>query len=518
MSRWYLIFTIVLVLVFLAPPIALVSEGMGTLRDIDRHVVVAMFERYGLPTLQLVVLSVLGALLMGLSSAYLCARYEFPLRRIVLWLSLLPLAVPSYLVAYAWIDHLVDLGVPGGRLRTPAMTALIFAVCLSPYVFLPSYRAFVAIPRSLVESARLLGRSPVRSFFSVEMPLVWPSVFVGAALVGMEVLADFGTVDFMAVDTWSTGIFRSWFGLGDRARAAFLALILFAGSGVFLLWQLSANARKSIFTSSRSIATIARKKTALIKLLPLVVLALLSPLVAFVMPIFILIQRSWRSTHSITPLELFAPAWTTLWVAVVAGALIVLVGFFFAMSARLTRGHRTLSALVRLGTLGYAFPGGVLGVGLIILLAHFSLTGTLFGLFFAYVIRFVTIGANAIETGWQAIPVAFVEQARLLGSTPLNAFVRVELPLLKRSVACAFALGCIDVIKELPATMLLMPLNFETLALKTYNLASDERLAETAPFSLVMIVVCGFGVFVSERMGAFDLAPASETKRRATDV
>jgi len=516
LSRRTLPFLFLVVLVFLAPTAALVSEGLLSFGSFGWETAAVQLGRYAPSTFFLLALSVVGASVLGVSTAYLCARFEFPFRRTVVWLSLLPLAVPSYLVAYAWVDTLVDLGVHGGQLRNIPLTAFVFATCLSPYIFLPSYSAFRMIPKSLVESAALLGKNRLTTFVKVELPLVWPSVFVGASLVGMEVLADFGTVDFMAVDTWSTGIFRSWFGLNDRARAAFLALILFAASGVFLLWQLSANSKKTLYSALRSSALVQRRGTSLLASVPLLATTFVAPFVSCLAPVLILIYRTLVDSHTVEFSNLFTSTWTTFWVAITASVLVVTTGFFFALASRLSGRQRLVSILLRLGTLGYAFPGGVLGVGLLIILSYFSLGGTLIALFFAYVIRFVTIGANTIEAGWQTIPNRYIEQARLLGCTPVTGFIRVELPLLKKSIACAFVLCCIDVVKELPATMLLMPLNFETLALRTYNLASDERLAETAPYSLLMIVVCGVGVLAAQKMGAFSLLAEDDAKAHGT--
>ncbi len=509
-------FIVLIVLIFLAPPAVLVSEGLNSLGSFGWQQASEQLWRYIPSTLALLVLSVTGASVLGVSTAYICARFEFPFRQTMVWLSLLPLAVPSYLVAYAWVDTLVDVGVHGGQLRNIPLTALVFATCLSPYVFLPSYTAFRMIPRSLVESAALLGRSPLKTLVQVELPLVWPSVFVGASLVGMEVLADFGTVDFMAVDTWSTGVFRSWFGLNDRARAAFLALVLFATSGAFLLWQLSANAKKTLYSTLRSSSVVPRHRVSPLSWVVLVAMVFFAPVLSCIGPVVILIHRTLSSSHTVAWNDLVSPSFTTLWIAAFAGVLVILVGFFFALASRISRGHRFISYLLRLGTLGYALPGGVLGVGLLIILSYFSLSGTIVALLFAYLIRFVTIGANTIEAGWQAIPTRYIEQARILGCSPFTGFLRVELPLLKKSIACALALTCIDVVKELPATMLLMPLNFQTLALRTYNLASDERLAETAPYSLMMIVICGLGVMAAQKMGAFALSSADHSHSHDT--
>lgn len=504
------IFVFALVAVFLAPVFALLNEGVQSLVSEKASLSSDLLSRYGLTSLLLLVGSVSGAVLFGTSAAYLCARCNFRGRRLIQWLSILPLGVPSYLVAYTWVDFLVDQGVPGGALRNLPTTCFVFAVCLSPYVFLPSYSAFSTLSGSVLESAKLLGKSQFEIFRLIEFPLVRASLFAGGILAGMEVLADFGTVDFMAIDTWSTGIYRSWFGYGDRGRASLLAVVLFLISGALLFWETSVRSKNSLARSGRSVSLHTRKKIPFLKSLPFIFFALIPALVSCVFPALILTQRVYSKPDPEQWASIVSPALTTLGMASVSSIIVVVLGLAMVLIWRSNPG-KFVRSLARIGALGYALPGGVLGLGLLILLAPFSLSGSVFGLLLAYCIRFATIGTSTLEAAWLAIPRVYDEQARLLGCTQWGVFRRVTLPLLRNSIACAFILTCIDIIKELPATMLLRPFNFETLAIRTYNLASDERLSETAPSSLAMIALCMTGVFVAEKLGAFGVSERSRS-------
>jgi len=497
--------------VFAAPLIALSIEGIRSLLSESPDVPTQLLMYYGTSSVLLVLGSVAGAVLFGVYAAYLCARYTFVGRSIVLWASILPLGVPSYLVAYTWVDFLVDSGVPGGALRNLPVTCLIFSICLSPYVFLPVYTALNGLSASVVESAQLLGRKRAGIFLSIELPLVRAAIFAGALLAGLEVLADFGTVDFMAIDTWSTGIYRQWFGHGDRGKASQLALFLFLLSAVVLFWESGHTAKKNFAFSGRSARRIARDPLSNGKPLLLATLALFPALIGCIIPLIILGVKI-ASSHSGNELvsTLVQPTLTTLSIAAVAGLLVVLSATLFTIVLRY-ESNPFVRLLARAGSLGYALPGGVLGLGLLILLAPFSLSGSIIGLLFAYCVRFSTVGTSTLGAGWLAIPKIYEAQAHVLGCNSQQVFIRVTLPLLRKSVACAFILTSIDVIKELPATMLLRPFNFETLAIRTYTLASDERLSETAPSAFAMIILCLLGIAFAAKFGAFSLSEKSDS-------
>jgi iron(III) transport system permease protein len=507
------LFAAFLILLFLLPLAFLAREGFISLLGDGEVLPDRILYEYAETSALLFFGSVAGAVLVGFGAAYLCARFEFWMRKPLIWLSILPLSVPGYLVAYTWVDFLVDVGVPGGYLRNMPVACIVFAVSLSPYVFLPVYGALTRVSQAHLETSFLLSQSVFRTFFRVELPLVRASVLIGAVLAGMEVLADFGTVDFLAIDTWSTGIYRSWFGLDNRGRASLLGMALFLISALLLFLESWLRNRKLTYSNVRNARPARRLTLSGGWGFPLVCLALFPAILGILGPVCILIFRIAASVHEPQWLQVWKPFFTSLGVAVLASGIVVGIGIVLSALARAKS-----SAVIRFGLslakLGYALPGGVIALGILVFLAQFSLTGTLFALVFAYVIRFVTIGTTTVDGAWSSLPRVYGEQAGLLGCCELAVFFRVWLPLLKNSIASAFLLTAIDVIKELPATMLLRPFDFETLAIRTYNLASDERLAETAPTALSMIVLCALALFAVQRLGAFDVYRKNTTTFR----
>ncbi len=505
------IFVAIILILFSAPLVALMREGYYALSANTPKELAVLFDQYGLSSLLLFSGSVFGAIFLGGGSAYLCARFHFPLRRTLLWLSLLPLAVPSYLVAYSWVDLLVSLGVAGGKVRTLPATCLIFAACLSPYVFLPTYASLSSISPSVLESSKILLKSKFKIFCRVEFPLARGSLLAGAILAGMEVLADFGTVDFMAIDTWTTGIYRTWFAYNNREHAALLAIVLFLISGTLLSLESSLLARKNVASNTRE--RLATKRTSLTapKALPLVALCLAPFAISTLVPVCFLLYQATIATQPQYWWNALPPLLNTLTLAATASVVVVLMSTTLSHAMRTNQSPAT-KAFARFSSLGYAIPGGVLGVAILMVLAPLSLTGSLFGVVIAYAIRFATIGTSALSAGWRRIPKTYEEQGWLLGLSPPKVFWRITLPLLKTNLACAFVLTAIDIVKELPATMLLRPFDFETLAIKTYNLASDERLSETAPTSLAMVILCLFGILLAQKMGAFSISTKRNTE------
>lgn len=499
-----------IVAAFLSPIISLMIEAGRSLFSETLGVANSLLLTYAQTSIVLVLGSIAGATLFGLSAAYLCARYDFLGRTLLLWGSILPLGVPSYLVAYTWVDFLVDQGIAGGSLRNLPMTCMIFALCLSPYIFLPTYTALSQLPGTFLESARLLGCKGSKLFTRIELPLVRPALFAGALLAALEVLADFGTVDFMAVDTWTTAIYRNWFGYDERSKASLLASILFLISAALLFWESKIRSRKHIAQSGRRPSPLRRVAISWKKVAPLSFIAATPAVLGCLLPLAILTQRTLQGYTSEGLSTVIQPTLTTLSLAATASLIVVGLALILVWILR-KETNRMLRFFARVSSLGYALPGGVLGLGLLIFLAPFSLSGSIIGLVFGYCVRFATIGTSSIEAGWIAIPSVYEAQARILGCSESSAFFRVTLPLLRKSMLCAIILTSIDVIKELPATMLLRPFNLETLAIRTYNLASDERLAETAPSALAMVVLCLGGIFIAQKFGAFELHDKTNT-------
>lgn len=504
-----------LVFVFAAPVVALLGEAVSALDAETSQVSASDLVRTGTQSLLLVLGSVLGASAFALCTAYLCARYNFTGRKILLWGSILPLSIPSYLTAYTWIDFLIDQGIPGGQLRNSPMACLIFALSLSPYIFLPTFTALSQMPCSLIENARLLGTGGARLFWRLELPLIRSSLLAGLLLAGLEILADFGTVDFMAVDTWTTAIYRYWFGRNDRQTASLLAIGLFLFCAFILFLESQNRHKKSVAASGRGASTVQRSQLPWLTMSPVLLAAACPALFGFLLPLIILIFRVTQSNASEFWISVMTPAGTTLVLASIASLVVVLFALPLVWILRAEK-NRAIQFFARVSSLGYAIPGGVLGLGLLILLAPFSLTGSFFGLIYGYCVRFATIGTSSIEARWHSIPHIYESQARLLGCSSTGVFLRITLPLLRRSILCAFILTMIDVIKELPATMMLRPFNVETLAIRTYNLASDERLAETAPTALAMVLLCIAGLCAAQKLGAFSLAEDLRDAKDAT--
>lgn len=461
------------------------------------------------------------SLLVGVSTAWLTAAREFPLRRLLSWLLVLPLAAPGYVVAYVYTDLLefsgpVQTGLrgltgwQGGEYVFPAIrslpgAAVILSLVLYPYVFLLCRAVFVNQSSALFDSARVLGASRRRAFFAIALPSARPAVAGGLALVLMETVADYGVVEFFGVPTFTTGIFRTWFGLGDRAAALQLAAGLFVVVAfLVLLERLGRRGRVSNpvanrFSSRRSpiewwdgwLAT---------------AWCALPVLLGFVVPMWVLAGHALNVGDPMFGRSFSDFVLNTFGVAAVAAVIACGCALWLVYTERQ---HR--SAAVRIGTrvatLGYALPGAVVALGVLIPLTFVDrwlaeaveqhlgvrgqlwLTGSVAVLIFAYVVRFLTVAYNACQGGIEKIHIRFDDVGRTLGATPARLLREVHLPLMAPAVMSAGLLVFVDVAKELPATLILRPFNFETLATRVYRLASDERLPEASLAALCIVCV-----------------------------
>lgn len=448
----------------------------------------------------------------GFVSAYVCARFVFPGRRVLILCQVLPLAVPAYLVAYVWVDAFDDLGLRSSLLRQEGFAGLLLGLAAMPYIFLPTLSALNKIPDSMLQSARLLGgqASVVRRVVRVELPLVWPALFGGVALAAMEILADFGTVEFLAVDTWTTGLFRRWYAFGDPYGAVALAVTVVLVSASVLGLE-SVMRYRSRWLNSRYNPCPGVTQSLCGVRAAAVCLGLSLPVVGFIVaPFCYLAFRMLRYAEpsQASPSVVFGPLLNTAGLAVITGFMVAALGVWVTAAQRAHPG-RLWELLARAGTLGYALPGSVVALGILVLQSYGALgtATTLWSglslLVYVYCVRFATIGSQTVHGAWAAIPRNLENQSRVLGVGPLSTFFKVSFPLLKTGLACTLVLTALDVMKELPATMLLRPFDFETLALHTYNLASDERLAEAAPSALLMMGLGMALVLAAARFGAF---------------
>ncbi len=485
-----------------------------------RHQFSTVLPGYVLTSLQLALAVALGVALLGGGTAAAVTLFDFPGRRWLEWALLLPLAMPAYVLAYVYTDTLQSSGTLQIWLRaqTGASGALwpdvrslwgavlLFVLALYPYVYLLTRTALAERGSVLLEAARLLGAGLGRRVLRIALPLARPALAAGVALALMETLADYGVGAYFGLSTFTTGIYKAWLAMGDRMAAAQLATLLLFVVGVLVWIEQRAQARLR-FATTKSGAGQSPEAQPVVLRGSAAALACgacaLPVLLGFVLPVALLLRLVWvEAVHGEfgLPWDRFMDwSWTSLKLAglsaLLAGGFALLLGF----AVRL-RPTPALQAGLRVVSLGYAVPGAVIAVGLLLpggwLQTHYPdqawgtvLTSTTLGLIYAYLVRFSAVALQSVQAGYARLPASLDETARMLGAGPARILARIHAPLLLRSALAAALLVFVDVMKELPATLVLRPFNSDTLAVVAYQLARDERLAEAALPSLAIVAV-----------------------------
>ena len=485
------------------------------------HLVATGLPAYVWNTVWLLVAVASGVISMGVLSAWLVTAYRFPGRDLLEWTLMLPLAMPAYVMAYAYTDWLqftgpVQTGLReftgwGAReywfpeIRSLPGAAAMLSFALYPYVYLIARTAFHEMPRSAVEAARLAGHGAWGAFFRVAVPLAGPAIAAGAALALMETLADFGTVSYFAVEVFTLGIFKAWFSMGDVVAAAQLSSCLLAFVVLVLGLERASRGRAAYYDVAPRKPVpphpLAGRAAAL------ALLACAAPVFfGFVLPTALLAMLAWGEKAAYLGTRFVTLVANSFSVAGLTALIAVVLGLLMAYAARLTR-SRWVGAANRVASLGYAVPGAVVAVGVLTPLGRLDnlladwiegtfgiktgliFTGTLIALVYAYLVRLLAVSLQTTEAGLAKVTPSMEHAARSLGASPGATLARVHVPLLAGSLATAALLVFVDVLKELPATFALRPFNFDTLAIEAYNLAKDERLAEAAVPSLVIVAV-----------------------------
>ena len=477
--------------------------------------------RYVWNTVLLLLAVAWGVISMGVLSAWLITVYRFPGRDILQWALMLPLAMPAYVMAYAYTDWLQFTGPVQTMLREltgwdardywfPEIRSLwgaaaMLSFALYPYVYLIARTAFDELPRSAVEAGRLGGYGVWGAFFRVAVPLARPAIVAGTSLALMESLADFGTVSYFAVEVFTTGIFKAWLSMGASVAAAQLSACLLAFVALVLGLERASRGRAAYYS-------VAPRKPAPPNRLrggasALALLACAAPVFfGFVLPASLLAALAWEERGAYLGTRFVALVANSFTLAGLTAVVAVALAMLMAYAARLTR-NRLVIVANRIAGLGYAIPGAVIAVGVLVPLGRLDnllagwleqwlgakvgllLTGTVVALVYAYLVRLLAVALQTTEAGLAKITPSMEDAARSLGAGVFGALARVHLPLLAPSVATATLLVFVDVLKELPATFALRPFNFDTLAIEAYNLAKDERLAEAAVPALVIVAV-----------------------------
>lgn len=501
----------------LAVTIAAVTGGLDTLA----HLLETVLLQYIGNTLVLVAAVAGGTLAVGTGAACFVTMTEFRGRRFLEIMLVVPLAFPAYVLAYAYthlLDHpgivqsgLRDLMAWGPRdywfpeIRSLGGAAIMLILVLYPYVYLLARTAFLGQSASTFHAARALGKPPLNAFLLVTLPMARPAIAAGVLLATMETIADYGTVSYFGVPTFATGIYTSWFNMADRAAAAQLSLGLLAFAlTLAVLERRSRGAAK--YHSGQRLERLTRLKlhgmaegAAWVLCATPVVLGALVPIVALV----VMGQGSGQDLFSRRYIGFLQ---NSLTFATTAAVLTVMAAVALGYYQRAAQSGAARWAL-HIGRMGYAVPGGVIAVGLMVPFAAFDnaldavmrdwfnlstgllFTGSIWVLVFAYMIRFLAAAIGAYEGGQSAINPNLDAAARVLGQTSYGTLRRVHLPILTPSLLTALLIVFVDVMKELPATLILRPFNFDTLAVQAHRLAADERLEGAAVPSLVIVAV-----------------------------
>ena len=486
------------------------------------HLIATVLPSYIATTLYLCAGVAVGTIGIGTAAAWLVTMHDFPGRRLFEWALVLPLAVPTYVMAYTYTDLLQFVGpvqswlrdtfalTPGSYwfpdVRTLGGAVVIFTFVLYPYVYLMARASFLERASGMLDVGRSLGLGPWRRFYSIALPLARPAIAAGAALALMETLADYGAVSYFGVQTFTTGIYRAWFSLGDRQAAAQLAAALLGFVALLLLLERASRGRARCDAAAGQHGAHANTRLHGLRAAGAVLVCAVPLLAGFVLPGAVLLHMAITSGDAQFGERFFQLARNSFVLASLTAVLAVAVALLLAFAARTARGglmHRAN----RLVGLGYALSGTVIAVGVLIPVTRVDtwlasaimditgrspgllLTGGIAALVYAYLVRFLAVSLHAVEASLAKITPSMDDAARSLGHGAWATLRRVHLPILRGSLLTGALMVFVEVMKELPATLVMRPFNFDTLATQAYTLASDERLAEASTAALAIVAV-----------------------------
>jgi len=509
-----------IVFLLLSPIISIIFVANENTAELWAHLLETRFSSYIYNTIILMIGVGTSSIIIGVTLAWLVCRYDFFMSKVIEWCLLLPLAMPAYIVAYCYTDFFEYSGTIQSTLRIifnwnsasdyyfPEIRSLggaifVMSFVLYPYVYFISKIAFKSTPVSLFEIAEIHGKN---LFLWVAIPLARPAIIAGVSLVLMETISDFGTVEFFAVETITLGIFNLWLGMNNLGAASQLALVAFTFIIILLGIELSARKKQKFNdTKIKSFNTIIKKVTPLKSLL-IFGICLIPIIFGFLIPISILFINSLSYLDSENWSNLISIAYNSFFISSIAALAMILISIFIAISIKFD-GFKGFIFLSTIAGVGYAFPGTILALGTLFFITiiqdsvnnffnifgvdiNLVLIGSYTALIFAYVSRFNAVAFGAINSGINRIPPNMIEASQTLGHSFIFSIKNVILPLLRPSIITAAILSFVDIIKELPITLLLRPFNFETLATFVYQYANDEML-EKSSIAAILIVLIG---------------------------
>lgn len=520
--RWFLLAIVIAILVAL-PVFSVFYLALFPRENIWLHLADTVLPVYFSTTL--ILMTGVGglAIIIGVSCAWLVSMCKFPGRKFFEWALLLPFAVPAYVIAYVYTD-LLEYAGPVQRLlrqvfgwsnyqdywfpdiRTTGGAIVMLALVLYPYIYMMARASFLEQSDNIRAASRTLGCTPLQSFFRVSLPVARPAIAVGISLVLMETINDFGTVDYFAVKSFSAGIYDIWLNMNNLGGAAQIASLMLVFVVILITLERIARAKQKQFTSSDRFKQQSRFKLSGIKAWAATATCLLPFIAGFVVPFWVLCRNAWLNFNQSWTDEFIQIAWNSFALSFSAALFTCGIGLILAYSYRLNANKR-LAATVRIANLGYSMPGAVLAIGVIIPFAAFDnsidafmrdtfnistgllLSGTIAAIIFAYVVRFLAVAHGAIESSLSKVTPSMDMASRSLGLNSFQTLIRVHLPLIRGGLLTAILIVFVDCMKELPATLILRPFNFDTLATHVYQFASDEMLEEASLGALLIVLV-----------------------------
>ena len=508
-----------IIFLLIAPIIAIIFSSFENTFSLWIHLINTRLEFYLYNTFLLMFGVGVTTFIIGVGLAWLICRYDFFMKNIIEWALLLPLALPSYIIAYCYTDFLeysgylqtlirniFELNSPNEyffpEIRSLGGAIFVISFVLYPYVYLITKIAFRSTPTSLLELAEINGKNPL---YSVALPLARPAIIAGLSLVLMETISDFGTVDFFAVETITLGIFNLWLGMNNLAAASQLALIGFTFVLVLFALELAARNKQRFNDTKITLYRGFNKKVSPLKNLLIFVICLLPLAIGFIIPVLILIINSISYLDLESFNNLINLSINSFLISIITSLVIVILSLILVVGLKFYN-FKGMNFLSTVAGIGYAFPGIIIALGSLFFISFLQNTtnsiflfwgteieiimiGSFFILIFAYVSRFNAVAFGAINSGISRIPPNMMEASLTLGKPFGFSFIKIILPLIKPSILTATILAFVDIIKELPITLLLRPFNFETLATYVYQYANDEMLGRASGPALLIVFI-----------------------------
>ena len=524
-STWHAlpVFTL---LFFLSPILIILSSVFADYSENWSHIYEYVLADYILNSLFLVSGVSILVMIIGSLTAWLVTNYQFFGKQFFEWGLILPLAIPPYILAYTFTGLFDSYGTMNEiarslfnlqqnemlfpNIRNIYGAIIVFSFTLYPYVYLICRTAFLNQSRSMFEVGRTLGLSQVSIFLKLALPIVRPALIAGTMIVAMETLSDFGAVDHFAISTFTTGIFRTWYGMYDLTTAMQLASMLLIFITFCLVIERTSRKNANYSTIGSNFKPTQVKRLSSLGSSICFFICFIPIFIGFILPILEILNWSLRFNTSFFNEQFFSISLNTILLSILSAILCTFIAMIINFSIRY-KNSSVIKSINPFLNIGYAVPGLILAVGIVQLFVFldnnilnsfegYFLTGSLFGLIFAYIIKSYALANSTYEAGYQKISQAIDDSARVLKSKGLNLLFRVHFPILKTSFFTSILLVTSEVVKELPATLILRPFNFETLAVSTYIYASEERMVEAAAPATAIILIGLIPIFFISQM------------------